>query len=98
GRDGPGEPAIADAEEAKTVGLQVGAVAGQRAQQRSPAVVATSTGAAGRPGHGDRPHPQTTTHGAVGAGCALVQIKRHAADDGATGAANMGWGVGELPM
>ena len=34
-RDGRGEPAVGDAEEAEAVGLQVGAVAGQRAQQRS---------------------------------------------------------------
>ena len=48
-RDGHGEPAVGDAEEAEAVGLQVGAVAGQRAQQRSPAAVATPAGGAGRP-------------------------------------------------
>ena len=39
-----------------------------------------------------------TADAAVGADCALVQVQRHAADGGAPGAANMGWGVGELPI
>jgi hypothetical protein len=54
-RDGRGEPAVGDAEEAEAVGLQVGAVAGQRAQQRSPGAVATPAGGAGRPGPLTRP-------------------------------------------
>ena len=68
GRDVRGEPAVGDAEEAEAVGPQVGAVAGQGAQQRSPAAVATPAGGVGRAGHGDGPHPQTTADTAVGAG------------------------------
>ena len=98
GRDVRGEPAVGDAEEAEAVGPQVGAVTGQGAQQRSPAAVATPAGGVGRAGHGDRPHPQTTADTAVGAGWALVEVQRHAANGGATGAVNMGWGVGELPI
>src|SRR4029450_4346723 len=96
--DGGVHAAVGDAEEAEAVGLQVGAVAGQGAQQRSPAVVATPAGAAGRPGHGDHPYPQITADAAVGADGALVQVQRHAADGAASGAVNMGWGVGELPI